>query len=36
MDLLYDFRLNIVLGFASGLDDTIGEDKVYLRIGSQF
>jgi len=36
LDLLYDFRLHAVLGFASGLDDVIGEDKVYLRIGSQF
>jgi len=36
MDLLYDFRLNVVLGFASGLDDVIGENKVYIRIGSQF
>jgi hypothetical protein len=36
LDLLYDFRLNVVLGFAHGLDDTIGKDKVYLRIGSQF
>jgi len=36
LDLLYDFRLNVVLGFASGLDDVIGRDKVYLRIGSQF
>ena len=36
VDLLYDFRLNVVLGFATGLDETIGRDKVYLRIGSQF
>ena len=36
LDLLYDFRFNVVLGFASGLDENLGRDKVYLRIGSQF
>ena len=36
MDLFYNFRLKTSLGFASGLDETFGEDKVYLRIGSQF
>ncbi|VAX00350.1 hypothetical protein MNBD_GAMMA22-123 [hydrothermal vent metagenome] len=29
-------RLNIVLGFARGLDDTLGEDKSYLRLGASF
>lgn len=36
LDLLYDFRFNVVLGVATGLDDTLGRDKVYLRIGAQF
>lgn len=36
LDLLYNFRLNLSLGFAKGFDDVIGKDKVYLRIGSQF
>ncbi len=36
LDLLYNFRLNLSLGFATGFDDVIGEDQVYLRIGSQF
>ena len=36
LDLFYNFRINASLGFATGLDDTLGEDKVYLRIGSHF
>ncbi len=36
VDLLYNFRIHLALGFATGLDDTLGEEKVYLRIGSQF
>ena len=36
MDFLYNVRINVALGFATGLDDVLGEDKVYLRIGSQF
>ena len=36
LDIFYNLRMSFSLGFASGLDDQIGEDKVYLRIGSQF
>ncbi len=32
----FNYRLNIVLGLSSGLDATIGEDKVYLRLGASF
>ncbi len=34
--LFFHARLNIVLGFARGLDDTLGEDKSYLRLGASF
>ena len=36
IDLFYNLRINAALGFSTGLDDTYGEDKIYLRIGSQF
>lgn len=36
LDIFYNFRINTSLGFATGLDDSLGEDKVYLRIGSHF
>lgn len=36
LDIFYNFRLRTTLGYAVGLDDTLGENKVYLRIGSQF
>lgn len=36
LDLLYEFRLNLSLGYAHGFDDVLGEDKYYLRVGSQF
>ena len=36
LDVFYNVRLRTSLGFAKGLDETLGENKVYLRIGSQF
>jgi len=36
LDIFYNFRLGLSLGFAHGFDDVIGEDKVYLRLGAQF
>ncbi len=36
LDIFYNFRLGLSFGYAHGFDDVIGEDKVYLRIGSQF
>jgi hypothetical protein len=36
LDIFYNIRVRTSLGFAKGLDDTIGEKKVYLRIGSEF
>jgi len=36
LDIFYNLRLNVALGFATGLDDVIGADKAYLRIGSHF
>jgi hypothetical protein len=36
LDVFYNVRLRTSLGFAKGLDNTLGENKVYLRIGSQF
>lgn len=36
VDLFYNLRLNLAFGFATGLDNTLGEDKFYVRIGSQF
>jgi len=36
LDVFYNVRLHTTLGFARGFDDTLGENKVYLRVGSQF
>jgi len=36
LDIFYNARVNVAIGFASGLDDVLGEEKAYLRIGSQF
>ena len=36
LDVFYNVRLRTSLGFAKGLDARLGENKVYLRIGSQF
>ena len=36
LQLLYNLPLNLSLGYAHGFDDQIGNDIVYLRIGSQF
>lgn len=36
LDIFYNARVNVALGFATGFDDVLGEEKVYLRIGSQF
>ena len=36
LDVFYNVRLRTSLGFAKGLNETLGENKVYLRIGSQF
>ena len=36
LDLLYNLPLNVSLGYASGFDDQIGKNQVYLRIGAQF
>jgi len=36
MTAFFHGRLNIVLGYAHGLDETIGEDKTYLRLGASF
>ncbi|MEJ2391891.1 MAG: hypothetical protein P8019_10905 [Gammaproteobacteria bacterium] len=36
LDVFYNIRLHTSLGFAKGLDKTLGEDKVYLRVGAQF
>jgi len=36
LDVFYNIRLHTSLGFAKGFDKTLGENKVYLRIGSEF
>jgi hypothetical protein len=36
LDVFYNLRLRTSLGFAKGFDKTLGENKVYLRIGSEF
>lgn len=36
LDVFYNIRLRTSLGFAKGFDNTLGENKVYLRIGSEF
>lgn len=36
LDVFYNIRLRTSLGFAKGFDKTLGENKVYLRIGSEF
>lgn len=36
LDVFYNIRLHTSLGFAKGLDNTLGEKKVYLRIGTEF
>ena len=34
--LLYNARVHVAVGLASGLDPVIGQNKIYLRIGHQF
>jgi len=36
LDVFYNVRLQTSLGFAKGFDKTLGENKVYLRVGSEF
>lgn len=36
LDVFYNIRLRTSVGFARGFDKTLGENKVYLRIGSEF
>ena len=36
LDVFYNIRVRTSLGFAKGFDKSLGEKKVYLRIGSEF